>query len=581
MLFSSTYACVVGCGASEQPLQVSRQGSCFVAEHGRKAKSRYWSFLRQNRYDVDHQSDILQQVRYTGRYDLESNTVNKMFTQVTRQGPKVIHQVPENSIVPTSDEDDVSQSSPLFSFSAISSFIIPRQSLCGNLISLSPPPTSPHAPSYLILGYPICLTSPSYPRNEFIFNFALVLSHAETPDINAYKSVVTKFAHLMRSLEEQSQFLSRDTSGPGTGKLYSLCEMLMEDLNNYCECMIPIDELNTLNIKLFPTYSPPPPIKAWHVPIFTVRPETLMDEHWDLTMQRIVPYINGVSSVKQIALIADADFGLTRRCMKHLLYYGCLLLLDVFSFSAIYAPTAEFTATIATDEDMQHECARYVNCAFAPAAQENAIKSADGDTNGSFSSGRQDPDEPDIWPLTGRGKKVDGVGIVQLFAAMKQGLSVREWYVENSNALANIDIRRFVTFGVIKGFVYRVHKYAYATGLGPSMNGPQGPRRAGTRAKGIRRDGSNMTTTTVVPRSMSSELHFAEDDDKGSTRKLRQQVDSSDEDSEDDGVTNARLKRYLDGTHCFDQICTELEISEKDLLERIKRFPGEVLVIHR
>ena len=217
-----------------------------------------------------------------------------------------------------SDENDTtSQNAPFFSFPAISSFIIPRQSLCGNLISLSPPTPNPHSPAYLILGYPVCLTSPSYPRNEFIFNLALVLSHAESPDVNAYKSVVTKLAHLMRSLEEQSQFLSRDSSPAGTGKLYSLCEMLMEDLNNYCECMIPIDELNTLNIKLFPTYPPPPPVKAWHVPIFIVRYEALMDENWDLTMQRIVPYINGVHSVKQIALLADADYRLTRSCIKH------------------------------------------------------------------------------------------------------------------------------------------------------------------------------------------------------------------------------------------------------------------------
>ena len=47
------------------------------------------------------------------------------------------------------------------------------------------------------------------------------------------------------------------------------------------------DELNTLNIKLFPIYPAPPPVKAWHVPLFTVRYQTFMDENWDLTMQRV------------------------------------------------------------------------------------------------------------------------------------------------------------------------------------------------------------------------------------------------------------------------------------------------------
>jgi hypothetical protein len=480
--------------------------------------------------------------------------------------------------VQTGDETDASRQSPFFSFPAISSFIIPRQSLCGNLISLSPPTPNPHSPSYIILGYPVCLTSPSYPRNEFIFNFALVLSHAESPDVNAYKSVVTKLAQLMRSLEEQSQFLSRDTSAPGSGKLYSLCEMLMEDLNNYCECMIPIDELNTLNIKLFPTYTPPPAVKAWHVPIFTVRPETLIDENWDLTMQRIVPYINGVSSVKQIALLADADYRLTRSCMKHLLYYGCLLLLDIFSFSAIYAPTAEFSVTIASDDDMQRECARYVNTRFAPTAQETAAQFSDGLGNVPLDHAILDDD--DIWPLTASGKKVDGVSIVQLFAALRHGLSVREWYTENSNALANIDLRRFITFGVIKGFVFRVHKYAFLTGDGVA-NGV-----AKQKASGRKTTGRVITTTgpkrrTTIARSMSSELHIVEDDDVGSTSRLRRVESSDEDDSDGDGISNEKLRKYLDGVHCFDQICTALEITEKELMDRIKRYPGEVLVINR
>lgn len=47
------------------------------------------------------------------------------------------------------------------------------------------------------------------------------------------------------------------------------------------------DELNTLNIKLFPIYPAPPHVKAWEVPLFTVRYSTFMDENWDLTMQRV------------------------------------------------------------------------------------------------------------------------------------------------------------------------------------------------------------------------------------------------------------------------------------------------------
>lgn len=79
-----------------------------------------------------------------------------------------------------------------------------------------------------------------------------------------------KLAGLLRNLEEQGQYLSREepveewAAFPGDyigvsgfkflgkeeqkeggesefgAKVYALCEIVFEDLNNYCECMIPL-----------------------------------------------------------------------------------------------------------------------------------------------------------------------------------------------------------------------------------------------------------------------------------------------------------------------------------------------------
>ena len=308
----------------------------------------------------------------------------------------------------------------------------------------------------------------------------------------------------------------------------------MEDLNNYAECMIPIDELNTLNIKLFPTLPSPPKVQGWHVPLFVVRIETLIDENWDLTMQRIIPFVNGVNSVKRIAGLADADLKLTRKCVRHLVYYGCVLLLDIFSFNAIYAPTSEFTGMIVKDEGMQTECARYCNTKFSERgtmAEEAVVDE------------RRFVEE-DVWPKIGHGEAIDGVGIVQLFANLRQGLTVREWYAQNTEMLANIDLRRFVTFGVIKGFLYRVHRYAVRTGKGGKVKGAEVDGD-----NGVRRNG----------------------------RKKRREGDNGEEQS-----INERLLPFLDGTHCFDEICTELELSERELIQRLEsRELGDVVIICR
>ena len=111
---------------------------------------------------------------------------------------------------------------------------------------------------YRIIGYPVCITDElKYDRNEFIFNFAVVMDERE--ESAAWEMVVRKLAVLMRSLEEQSGFLSKEEAENEDGqslprgihgsmsktkarRIYALCEMIMEDLNNYSECMIPIGE---------------------------------------------------------------------------------------------------------------------------------------------------------------------------------------------------------------------------------------------------------------------------------------------------------------------------------------------------
>ncbi|MCJ1479525.1 Nitrogen permease regulator 2 [Lambiella insularis] len=407
-------------------------------------------------------------------------------TDLAIPGPKVVHQVPTNSIVPA--PNTTSQS--LIHFPSVASIVIPRQTFCSLPIALL------HS-RYRILGHPICLASPSYPRNEFIFNFCLVLSRHTDP--TAYASVANKLAILFKHLEETSQFLSQDTSAPNTGKVYALCEILLEDLNNYCECMIPIDASNTLNIKLFPIYPQPPPVCPHHVPLSTVRLGSLTDSNWDLTMLLILPHIDGVNSVKQIALHADADYKLVRKAIEHLLYYGCVTLLDIFSFKASYAPTAEIGAFV-TNPEVQEECRRYI---LLP---ETGFRELEASTK----------EEKET---------LDGTKLVELYCSLREGQSVKSWCMEHADVVMAVDVRRFITFGVIKGFLYRIHKYAIA--ISPTLS-------------------------SKVAR-----------DPKGRTKGWE-----------------LELKGYLDGNHCFDEICTELMINERELLEKLKEV-GDVQIVQK
>jgi hypothetical protein len=215
------------------------------------------------------------------------------------KGNIIAHQVPPGSIsasLPTSRPQHpttttTTTTSPpaspttadeeaLFSFDSISQLLIPRQEFCDRLVTVC-------VNHQRVIGHPVCIQSSKYERNEFIFNLCLVLD--EEAEFSAYTSVVRKLARMLRQLEEQSRFLSREEvvgdewgassvgslekggtssagelerlplldelvvgeemSGSGLldafereqgKKVYALCEMIMEDLNNYCECMIPI-----------------------------------------------------------------------------------------------------------------------------------------------------------------------------------------------------------------------------------------------------------------------------------------------------------------------------------------------------
>lgn len=408
--------------------------------------------------------------------------------------------------------------------------------------------------SYRILGHPVCLRSPNYPRNEFLFNFCLVLD--ASTDFSPHLTVTLKLANLLCTLEEQSHFLSRDTSPPNTGKIYALCEILLEDLNNYCESMIPIDDANTLNIKLFPTYAPPPPLLPHHVPLSTVRLSALVDPNWDLTMLLILPHINGINSVRQIALLADADYKLVRKAISHLLYYNCIFLLDVFSFSAIYAPTAEI-ADFVNNEDMQAECARYV-----------AMPNQGSNGGSSQSSG-----------------SIRGPQLAELYFALKQGQSVKSFYMEHASALAGIDIRRFITFGVIKGFIYRVQKYALAlnsraahrSSKGGKARSQQQHRQQWKRNTGLRLEGRDALPagpSSWMPPSSTMSGTNATTEAPGLGLELDREPGGPPEN------LKACLQKYLDGTHPFDEICTELMVSEKEVVAALKEM-GDVQIIHR
>ena len=181
---------------------------------------------------------------------------------------------------------------------------------------------------------------------------------------------------------------------------------------------------DAINVKLFPTYPNPTPALDWDVPVALLDLQHRIDSAWDLTMAKIIPFIDGVCHVKRIAQLADADLDLTRQCMDHLVYYGCIIMIDVFQFSNMYS-VRPIMSRMAEDEGLWQECIAYV-------------------TRPGFAF----PDYPKI---------------LHLYSTLRPGKTVSNWIEEHDVDQIGIDPRRFITFGVIKGFLRRLHRYPVLT----------------------------------------------------------------------------------------------------------------------
>ncbi|RUS23469.1 nitrogen permease regulator 2 [Endogone sp. FLAS-F59071] len=343
------------------------------------------------------------------------------------KGPIVKYQIPEGSITPISTASPYSPSSPTFpptpipqvssktliNFEAISEYIIPKNELCERLVTIL-------MPNYKIMGYPMNIWDPNKyftTRNELRFNLCFVFEReAET---SSYEPVVRKMAKVLQELEIEDSFLSNNSQ---RFSVQYLIEQLLEDLNSYCECQISINDSNTINIKLFPTYPNPPPVHDYQVPVYTVELKQLMGVNWDITMQKIIEYINGINHVKKIAEKADVATHWARK------YYGCVIMVDIFQFSNIYAVKPD-VMRLMEDRGLQNECRDYVT--------------------------KQGLIAPPI------------AKIFLLYCALKHGTTLRKWIDENGVMLIPMDIRRFISFGVIKNFLYRVHKYPILTDAAP------------------------------------------------------------------------------------------------------------------
>jgi len=59
-------------------------------------------------------------------------------------------------------------------------------------------------------------------------------------------------------------------------------------------------------------------VQDYEVPVPLVDLRSMVTKDWDLTMKKVIPFINSVYYVKKIAELSQVDIALVRGCIEHL-----------------------------------------------------------------------------------------------------------------------------------------------------------------------------------------------------------------------------------------------------------------------
>lgn len=180
-------------------------------------------------------------------------------------------------------------------------------------------------------------------------------------------------------------------------------------------------------------------------------------------------------------------------------------------------------------------------------------------------------------------------------------MPLRNWCIENETLLSGVDVRRFITFGVIKGFLYRVHRWTYVNLAGVKApggaglnaeNGSGGVNGGGGGSAGLDEGDANAERIARWDAQVQSGANSVAGDRDRDTMLNQNHTGGANMTGQGQGLELSRarlaeasrdlpLAKYLDGLHCFDEMCTELMMSEREVLGTMKRAYGDVMVIAR
>jgi hypothetical protein len=183
-----------------------------------------------------------------------------------------------------------------------------------------------------------------YERNSLLFAVGFVLR----ADVDAwpFRPALHQLVNTFKMMELETQFLCNPRTR--LTQMKPTLEAILISLNSaQGEVNLMLDPANHLNLRLF---CPPSRVVERvpdHVVPVLLKPEWQLQTYaWDLTINWIIPQIDGFSHAKRIAQESEMDREMCAACLQVLKQHGAVALLDIFRYSNLYEPTPLTTSLL-------------------------------------------------------------------------------------------------------------------------------------------------------------------------------------------------------------------------------------------
>ena len=182
------------------------------------------------------------------------------------------------------------------------------------------------------LSYSVAINKPKYFRNTLLFSCGVVLDIDE--DVEPYEPLLRKLSSCLVALELEHEFLFKKIIKDE--KLPKLLQNIFIQCKNKGEVFIEIDNANILGYKIFQPIVQPRHISEYEVPMLLYDKQLTSNLPWDITFNHILPQIDGIKFIKNIAINCDMNIDTVIKSVRILLYYKCIIMTDIFRFNNIY-----------------------------------------------------------------------------------------------------------------------------------------------------------------------------------------------------------------------------------------------------